>query len=112
MPSRAAHRELTRLLLHGYDGDQAHAVVDSTAKLHGSDHRRDEVHSPAGAVLELLKRGQATPQNVEAVYAHIAQDKMVDQMVATTRLRGAARQFVKSELERTIVRVLRRSRRP
>lgn len=110
MPSRATHRELTKLLLNGYDGDAAHAAVDSTARAHGPAHRRDEVHSPAGAVLELLKRGQASPESVSAVYAHLAQDKMVDGMVDATGLKGPSRQFVKAQLEKTIVRVLRRSR--
>ncbi len=110
MPSRQTHRELTRLLLNGYDGDAAHAAVDSTARAHGPAHRHDEVHSPAGAVLELMKRGQATPRNVEAVYAHLAQDKMVDGMVGVTGLKGTSRQFVKAQLEKTIVQVLRRSR--
>ncbi|MGI0066844.1 MAG: hypothetical protein ACREB9_00230 [Thermoplasmata archaeon] len=108
MPSRATHRAMTALVMQGYDGDEAHAAIDSTARAHGPAHRHDEVHSPEGAVLELMRRGQATPRSVQAVYAHLAQDKMVDGILAFTRLKGPSRQLVKAGIEKTIVRIARR----
>lgn len=108
MPNRAAHRALTALVMGGYDGDEAHAAVDSTARLHGPSHRHDEVHTLAGAAVELAKRGQLTPRNLLAAQHHFVQDKVVDSLVNVTGLKGPARTFAKEILERAIVKGARR----
>jgi hypothetical protein len=108
VPSRATHRALTALAMDGYDGDPAHAAIDSTARAHGPSHRHDEVHSLPGVALELAKRGQLSPQNLLAAQHHLVQDAAVDGMLKATGLRGPSRAFVKDLLEKAIVRGARR----
>lgn len=107
MPNRALHRELTRLVV-GITGDDAHDVLDSTAKIHGSHHRSDPVHSLGGAAVELAKKGKLTPENLQAVALHLASDEAFSRIYKT--LPKTAREGTKLIIEDSLVRMLKRRR--
>ena len=111
MPSQRLHDELNELV--GLDREKARRIqklMDSTARAHGPAHRHDEVHSLPGVAAELLRRGEFTPENLQAAAAHLAQDAMFDALGRAVPA-GPARRAFKGLAEDALTRALRGSRR-
>jgi hypothetical protein len=111
MPSRALHAELNRLMRVSDPGMEIQRLIDSTARTHGPSHRDDEIHSLGGVIAELSKRGALTTERVRAAAAHLAQDRMWDEVSKRVPVRGPLRQPTRQLLEATLVQLLRSRRR-
>lgn len=112
MPSRALHDELS--IAMGLDPKLARrvqSIMDSTAKSHGGRHRKDDIHSLSGVALELAKRGELTPEAIQAAAAHLAQDRLGDALNAVNPIRGPMRQPSKQLVEAAFTELLRANRR-
>jgi hypothetical protein len=109
MPSGRTHAAITRRILGSTDGRLVQQLMDRTAKAHGPSHRRDHEHSLEGVAVELMKRGQLTPQNMTAAVLHQLTDRAFDEMGRALPA-GTPRRIGKLLMEDAIVNALRGSR--
>lgn len=109
-PSGDLHEEISRLVT-GRSGREVQRILDSTAHTHGGRHREDSIHSLGGLAVELMRRGELTPEKMLDGALHLATDEAFSRAMKGLPIRGPMRQPTKQLLQASLVQALKSARR-